>query len=541
MVSFDCSISRYVDRQNLLKLEAEEIGDKEAEESPVESEEEENNDDVTSLLNKEKRKERLKRLIQEKSNKSSAIKGKSVAETKTKESEEQTLNKEKDEDLAKKTTSDNKENKLNNEVISSEPKDENIMQSNQDKIHSLSDESDRIYSDIDELHLLEKLHSEKEAQTSTLESSDSETPISISDTLSSGDNKKQASDVISIENSSYSESEIGTITEEKIENVEKRLIEIDNNSSRLIESEKSIQKTNNNEYNDSVENILLALSDEEQVEKDKGTEDDKCTNVEKESTSSKEPVHPNNETSVKDCNLQEQSISIHQEVNKTITLEKDSICIESKILEGEKSVMSNSDKITISIDHTVTANEQALLEESTDLKNRLDDTDLKTKTKQLSTELSLDLEKDSICIEDKAMEEPQMVKDAVNIDKEFISDKEEAENNEQIINKDSLNFDNDLTDAQKSQTTTEQDVNGDTDMIDVSNKELFCSVDDTRKEEANCIDKPSITTIGVANNFNTPMKTDLIDNSIVTEKEDGLLSNVVLDELRSNTSPNIIV
>ncbi|XP_022821551.1 death domain-associated protein 6 isoform X2 [Spodoptera litura] len=59
--------NKYADRQNQMKLEAEEIGDKEAEESPVESEDEYANDDddSVSLENKGKRKERLKRLIEE--------------------------------------------------------------------------------------------------------------------------------------------------------------------------------------------------------------------------------------------------------------------------------------------------------------------------------------------------------------------------------------------------------------------------------------------------------------------------------------------
>ncbi|XP_048006138.1 death domain-associated protein 6-like [Leguminivora glycinivorella] len=59
---------KFVTDKSQLKLEAEEIDDKDAEESPVESEEEDNEDD-SSLESKQRRKDRLRRLLQEQSKK----------------------------------------------------------------------------------------------------------------------------------------------------------------------------------------------------------------------------------------------------------------------------------------------------------------------------------------------------------------------------------------------------------------------------------------------------------------------------------------
>ncbi|KOB58650.1 Daxx, partial [Operophtera brumata] len=56
-------------RRNQLNLEAVEIGDKEADESPVETDDDEPTEERTSLETKAKRKDRLKRLLQEKSKK----------------------------------------------------------------------------------------------------------------------------------------------------------------------------------------------------------------------------------------------------------------------------------------------------------------------------------------------------------------------------------------------------------------------------------------------------------------------------------------
>ncbi|XP_063372530.1 uncharacterized protein LOC134660681 [Cydia amplana] len=177
--------NKFCDRQSLLKLEAEEIDDKDAEESPIESEEEDNDDD-SSLESKQRRKDRLRRLLQEQSNKN--IPNKFQSEDNTKKDEECVI-----ESVGKKE----------------EPESKSEVVNEDDKIQSLSDDSNEIGSDMDELHLLQKLHSDCEIRTVS-SSSDSETPIAISDTLdSSSDNeqptRQQPTDVISIENSSYSD------------------------------------------------------------------------------------------------------------------------------------------------------------------------------------------------------------------------------------------------------------------------------------------------------------------------------------------------
>ncbi|XP_063633190.1 titin homolog [Cydia splendana] len=171
-------------RQSQLKLEAEEIDDKDAEESPIESEEEDNDDD-SSLESKQRRKDRLRRLLQEQSKKN--IPNKVQSEDNTKKDEESVI-----ESVEKKE----------------EPESKSEVVNEDDKI-SLSDDSNGIGSDMDELHLLQKLHSDCEIRTVS-SSSDSETPIAISDTLdSSSDNERpkqqQPTDIISIENSSYSD------------------------------------------------------------------------------------------------------------------------------------------------------------------------------------------------------------------------------------------------------------------------------------------------------------------------------------------------
>ncbi|XP_048006491.1 uncharacterized protein LOC125241854 [Leguminivora glycinivorella] len=182
---------KFCDRQSQLKLEAEEIDDKDAEESPVESEEEDNEDD-SSLESKQRRKDRLRRLLQEQSKKNIPNKIQPDDNTKT-EDDPLTQNEESDGKKEEKEEIESKFDAVNEE----------------DKIQTLSDDSNEIGSDMDELHLLQKLHSDCEIRTVS-SSSDSETPIAISDTLdSSSDNEQptnqQPTDVISIENSSYSD------------------------------------------------------------------------------------------------------------------------------------------------------------------------------------------------------------------------------------------------------------------------------------------------------------------------------------------------
>ncbi|XP_063545996.1 uncharacterized protein LOC134753939 [Cydia strobilella] len=178
---------KFCDRQRQLKLEAEEIDDKDAEESPIETEEEDNDED-SSLESKQRRKERLRRLLQEQSKKN--IPNKVQSEDNT----------EKDEECVIETGEKKEESESKSAVVNED-----------DKIQSLSDDSNEIGSDMDELHLLQKLHSDCEIRTVS-SSSDSETPIAISDTLdSSSDNEQptqqQPTDVISIENSNDSDAD----------------------------------------------------------------------------------------------------------------------------------------------------------------------------------------------------------------------------------------------------------------------------------------------------------------------------------------------
>ncbi|CAG4924499.1 unnamed protein product [Colias eurytheme] len=212
--------NKYADRQIQLKLEAVEIGDKEANESPIESEEDDDADS-TLLKDKEKRKSRLKRLIQEKSklvNESTKeVVPKNVEDDQEKsdqiecdkeKSDQIECDKEKSDQVDDGGSGSNVQKEKDNEVINSdsEPKD-----NDDNELQTISDDNN-IESDVDELHLLQKLYSENEANSSAVDS-ESESLISLSD--SDNENPRDdaesstlnAMDVISIENSSYSESE----------------------------------------------------------------------------------------------------------------------------------------------------------------------------------------------------------------------------------------------------------------------------------------------------------------------------------------------
>lgn len=287
--------SRYADRQNQLNLEAVEIGDKEAEESPMETDDEEPTEESISLT--KRRKDGLKKLLHKKSKKGTDEKESSEIVATISEHDRTQVEKEKETENKESNSKDGKnhetvdkdplldketdplssrQNVTEEDPLSSKPNvkeidslsTEKICNSDIEKIHSLSDDSNKIDSDIDELHLLQKLHSDV-FDSSTLESSDSESPIAISDTLSSGDDKKQASDVISIENSSYSESERNNELESDIVSYsQKKVITECVNTQVEIECsdagvQRIINKSNNDEYNESVEDILLASSDDE--------------------------------------------------------------------------------------------------------------------------------------------------------------------------------------------------------------------------------------------------------------------------------------
>ncbi|XP_050359291.1 daxx-like protein [Nymphalis io] len=265
-------LNKYVDRQNQLKLVAEEIGDKEAEESPVESEEEELVEDNNSLVNKQKRKERLKRLLQEKHRKTEEKENDPTKEENSNIKSNEKLvqskpvepdNKLPEDSLNKIDIADNDNAQEIEEYVVIENTDENIITNKAEDKKGDSDVYD-FESDIDELHLLQKLHSENESESSILESSDSDTPIAISDTLESDsdtENKKPFSDVISIENSSYSESEVTADGFSKECDVKKSNVENLVSSAFEVEYYATSPARKGNE--NIIENILLASSDDD--------------------------------------------------------------------------------------------------------------------------------------------------------------------------------------------------------------------------------------------------------------------------------------
>ncbi|XP_045510513.1 daxx-like protein isoform X3 [Colias croceus] len=245
--------NKYADRQIQLKLEAVEIGDKEADESPIESEEDDDADS-TLLKDKEKRKSRLKRLIQEKSKlvneRSKEVVPKNVEDDQEK-SDQIECDKGKSDHVDDGGSGSNVQKEKDNEIINSdsEPKD------NDDNELQTISEDNNIESDVDELHLLQKLYSENEANSSEVDS-ESESPISLSDSDNEnprGDAERStlyAMDVISIENSSYSD------------------------------SENTLEDANNKHFEVSIENKVEELSNINEVEMLSGD----CNNIQKQTT-----------------------------------------------------------------------------------------------------------------------------------------------------------------------------------------------------------------------------------------------------------------
>ncbi|CAB3254751.1 unnamed protein product [Arctia plantaginis] len=278
--------NKYADRQNQLKLVGEEIGDKEAEESPVESEEEEANDDNASLENTEKRKERLKRLLQEKSKKTAEEKNSQSSNEEQKNINDETIRTTAEVENISKAEPNLKEiEKKDEEDIRENKEDSNHEPSQATETLTLSDDSKDLESDIDELHLLQKLHSGNEDLSSSIDSSDSDSPIAISDSLESSDNGKKSADddVISIENSSYSENESDKVEDSQMMGnvqylnedstpsqeaeitsiVDENAMEVDLNSDKDEQAViKAPFQTKNAECDEAVENILLASSED---------------------------------------------------------------------------------------------------------------------------------------------------------------------------------------------------------------------------------------------------------------------------------------
>lgn len=297
---FNYCLSRYADRQHQLKLEGEEIGDKEAEESPVESEEEEANDDSVSLENTEKRKERLKRLLQEKSKKTAEEKESPPSNDKRESINDETIETTPEvENISQAEPNVEETEEKGKDIIQENKEDENHEDKNCQATETLtlSDDSD-LESDVDELHLLQKLHSGNEDPSSSIDSSDSDSPIAISDSLDSSDNNKIAGDddVISIENSSYSENEDDKAEDSQMylneENaprqeavttsiVDENMMDIEFNSDKDREAViKAPIQTKNSEYSDAVENILLASSeDSNNCDSQEETTETVCVNL----------------------------------------------------------------------------------------------------------------------------------------------------------------------------------------------------------------------------------------------------------------------
>lgn len=359
-----------MDRQNQLKLVAEEINDKEAEESPVETEEEDIDED-NPLTNKQKRKERLKRLLQERNRKTEEKENNPEAENEDNKDDDSKNDKTSKLGEAYKFQEDNSNKDVYVEVDSDKSnvreKSEETTQTIEIEDKKETDESDKneeneFESDIDELHLLQKLHSENESDVSTLESSGSDSPIAISDTLESDsdvENKNPASDVISIENSSYSESEStvdGLPKQNEVDCIKKSKVE--DLVSNTFEIEYSTDSLCRTESENIVENILLASSDDENSNK-LGEFEGTSINLKDDDISISETTidgNPstkfndlnknnsleNNNATVFDCSfeIENPSISIHKEGD-----EKNNISIDSVIECSDVDEIVNSSNL----------------------------------------------------------------------------------------------------------------------------------------------------------------------------------------------------
>ncbi|XP_060809862.1 daxx-like protein [Amyelois transitella] len=358
--------NKFADKQNQLKLEAEEIGDKEAEESPVESEEEEIVDEE-SLENKDKRKERLKRLLQEKSKKNNLERENDTADTASilqnnRESNDESVTTEQnvtdDVEMKYVEEGDNKQSKDQDSNIEeiSVNKGDNIDNKKTEVEASKVESTNTIESDIDELHLLQKLYSENEVNSSTVDS-DSEAHISISDTLDSDSADKKS--VISIENSSYSESEIGKIETSETDmgkNNDKSkhmdavsapttdiikepvVVNMEIGLSESSEKKKQIQ-TNNDEYNESIEDILLASTDEDTADND-NSENHKAS----------EPASDDSPGSVDHCGIVDNLSSVEDTVN----LKDDNLSIGETVVghKSNENLELESNKLDTNLDQS---------------------------------------------------------------------------------------------------------------------------------------------------------------------------------------------
>lgn len=199
-------------------------------------------------------------------------------------------------------------------------------------------DGNKVDSDVDELHLLEKLYSDNE-YNSVLGSSDTGSPIAISDSSSVNDKtssderrtKKPSCDVISIENSSYSESEEkkeDSSKETEVENEKKTTVLVCNTvDENTVNIELECLNTEIEVHNGLLlEDILLASTDESDVS-------EQCCSTDPRKKRRKRKRA--NETCI---NLKDDTISIG-----------DTLIIENRDLDADSETSkSNSDKNTIS-------------------------------------------------------------------------------------------------------------------------------------------------------------------------------------------------
>ena len=228
-----------------MKLEAVEIGDKEADESPVESGEDEDlTEESSSLDDKQKRKHTLKKLIEEKTkkNEEKKINSQDIEDTQSIDETKVTDTKIAESNINKSNNDESENMEVNKSV--EEKHEEKETDPDKDDMRDSDDGTNA--SGVDELNLLEKLYSENEINSSQ-ESSDSDASIITLDTIESDsdteNSQSQPIDVISIENSSYSENE----------------------SSMDCHDQDSIKNSTEKTNKEIVENILLASSDDEET------------------------------------------------------------------------------------------------------------------------------------------------------------------------------------------------------------------------------------------------------------------------------------
>ncbi|CAG9575647.1 unnamed protein product [Danaus chrysippus] len=361
--------NKFADKQNQLKLEAVEIGDKEAEESPLESDDEEEEvESKHSAEEKQKRKEKIKKLLQEKDTKTLEEEKDVDIKEKDNTGEESAEKQDKiDKNEDKHVTEINQESKEQNETKNEDPNSE-VIEENIDNIEQVDDgsESDQVESDVDELLLYQKSRNcyDDEGNSSVSESSDSEIPIAISDTSESEselENDKKMSDIISIEDSSYSESESTydrltyTKNDDNLNNVNR---EIEYSCIGTPNAKSTMDESKQNEVVLD-EDVLLESSDEESNKDVTSEIGDTCINLKDDNISI-------SETTV-DGESMEQDISI-KEINDTFenNNELKANVANSVSSESELMIQECSEKVGSEVLNIVHAEESP---ESVEMKN----------------------------------------------------------------------------------------------------------------------------------------------------------------------------